>query len=227
MGYDVWSAGLPLAIAAALSGGRPAQPREYQVDTARSRLWVVTHRSGLLSFLGHEHAIVPREWSAELCLSDSSGGGASGSIVILTRSLVIDSDSARSLAGLGGGPGGDDVREIQGKLLDAEHLDAEGHPEIRLDLIALEPATEAGVMRARVSLALRGTTRTYELPVQVEKLKDQTLQLTGELHVRQRDFGIRPESVAGVVKVADQVDLHVRLLAIPTARPCRPRAPHP
>jgi len=219
MSAELFTAGLLLAFAGTLSSGPSSGPRRYIVDGARSAIWVVTHRSGLLSFLGHEHAIVPAEWSAELCLDDPVRPGARGSIVIRTASLVIDSDSARDLAGLGHGPGEEDVREIQRKLLDTEHLDAEGFPEIRLDLLSVQQATDDGVI-ARVRLALRGVTREFELPVRVETLDDRAVRLTGELQIRQRDFGIEPESVAHVVNVSDEVDLRFRLVAVPTTRPC-------
>jgi hypothetical protein len=202
-----------------VSSGPSSEPRKYIVDQARSVVCVVTHRSGLLGFLGHEHAIVPAQWSAELCLDDPVQPGARGSIVIRTASLVIDSDSARDLAGLGDGPGEEDVREIQRKLLDAEHLDAERFPEIRLDLVSVQPAAADDVM-ARVRLALRGVMREFELPVRVEKLDDGAVRLTGELQVPQRDFGIEPESVAHVVNVSNDVDLRFRLVAAPTTSPC-------
>jgi hypothetical protein len=220
MSAELFIAGLLLA--GILRSGPMSEPREYTVDVDRSRIWVVTHRSGLLSFLGHEHAIVPAEWTAVLCLADPVTAGAAASIVIRTASLVIDSDSARAVAGLGHGPGEGTVREIQRKLLDREHLDAEHYPEIRLDLVSVTPATDLSVM-ARVQLALHGITREYELPVRVETLDDDALLLTGELRIRQRDFGIDPESVAGVVKVSNEVDLRFRLVAIATTRPCTPR----
>jgi polyisoprenoid-binding protein YceI len=221
MSAEVGIAGLLLAFVATIAASRPAEPREYLVDGTRSRLWVVTHRSGLLSFLGHEHAIIPEEWSAELCLDDPVPAGAAGSIVVQTSSLVVDSDAARAMAGLGDGPSEKDVREIQRKLLDADHLDADHHPEIRLDLVSVAASAD-GVVRVRAKLALRGITREFELPVRVEGLADRALQLTGKLQIRQRDFGIAPESIAGVVKVSNEVDLRFQLVAIPTTRPCRP-----
>ena len=108
---------------------------------------------------------------------------------------------------------------LQRKLLDSEHLDAGRYPEIRLDLLGVQPADE-GSVRARVRLTLRGVGRSYELPVGLEVSSDGTLQLTGVLRVRQRDFGIEPESRAGVVRVSDGVDLNFLLLATPTTRSC-------
>ena len=64
---------LVLCLAVAGMGGSGGQEtlRSYVVDPERSSLFLVTHKAGLLSFLGHEHAIVPGEWRAELCLAES------------------------------------------------------------------------------------------------------------------------------------------------------------
>jgi hypothetical protein len=192
----------------------------YVVDPVESRLYVVTHKSGLLAFLGHEHAVIPLEWTSALCLADPVPAGAHGALVMSARSLVIDSDSARSVAGLGGGPGRDDVLVIQRRLLDGDHLAAEQYPEIRLETVAAEPEARGGLL-VRGTLTIRGVSRSIELPVRVERSDSVgTLRLSGSLRVRQRDFGIEPESIARVVKVANEVDLHFSLAARPTSRPC-------
>lgn len=200
-------------------GARPGDLRRYEVDVGSSRLWVVTHRSGLLSFLGHEHAIVPGEWEAALCAAYPVPPGAHGEIRIRTGSLTVDSDSARSLAGLGDGPDGDDVREVRGRMLDADHLAADRFPEIVLALHAREGGA-GGQTEVEGAITVRGITRDVELPVTVERGASGALRLVGTLRIRQSDFGIEPESVAGVVKVSDEVDLHFRLVALPTDRPC-------
>jgi hypothetical protein len=209
-------------LALAFFGGR-APPgsdlHEYAVDRAASRIYVVTHKSGLLSFLGHEHAIVPQEWTADLCLDEPIPAGARGTLVIQTPSLVIDSDSARALAGLGKGPSQEDVARIQDKMLDADHLAAGQYGEIRLETVALERET-GGSLEVRGRITIHGLTRDVELPVQLERLADRRLRLSGVLRIRQRDFGIEPESIGGVVKVSNDVDLHFVLVALPTDRAC-------
>jgi hypothetical protein len=139
------SAAIPLLLAVLLprsARDAPAELRVYELQRSLSSLHVVTHRSGIFSFLGHEHAIIPLEWSADLCLADPVPAGAHGSLLIRTGSLVIDSDSGRALAGLGRGPGAGTRREIQDKMLDADHLDAAQYPEIRIQLVAAEPEAE-------------------------------------------------------------------------------------
>ncbi len=196
----------------------------YVADHEASRLYVVTHRTGLLSFLGHDHAIVPTAWHADLCLADPIPAGAHASLVVRTDSLVIDSDSARTLAGLGHGPGAGERRKIQRTMLDAEHLDAARFPDVVLDLQA-EAASEHDRLTVQGTLRLHGVTRRVTVPVTVQHGRDGRLMLSGTLRIGQRDYGVTPASVAGVVKVANDVDLHFLLSVRPTHRPCQTPGP--
>lgn len=211
------------ACAVVLCTSAPAQAQEplraYTVDPDASALWVHTHKAGLFGFLGHEHAIIPLEWSASLCAADPLPRSAHGSVVIRTASLVIDSDSARALAGLDDGPGEDDRRDMQEKLLDAERLDAEGHAEIELRVDSVAPQDDGSVVGSG-RLTIRDIEREITIPLDVEFAETGELWLSGQLEVRQTDFGIEPESVASVVNVADEVDLHVRLVATAGDRAC-------
>lgn len=212
-----------LVLAAVMGARQPSDriaARTYVVERNASSLYVVTHKAGLLSFLGHEHAIVPLEWSARLCLADPVASGSTGSVTIHTASLVVDSDSARALAGLGGGPGADDRRDIQAKMLDADHLDAGSFPEIRLQLSVAE-STDSTPVVAEGTLDLHGVERNVRVPVTVEQQTEGTVRLSGALRIRQRDFGIEPESRAGVVKVSNDVDLHFSISAVATDASCQ------
>lgn len=212
---------LPVHLFCLSAGQAAAQSpaRQYDFVPAESRIYVVTHRTGLLSFLGHEHAILVRDWAGELCWREDSPAGGRGAVRADARSLVIDSDSARALAGLGGGPSEGQLRTIRKKLVDAEHLSTELYPTIRLDsLVVAEGAAGGG--EAQGLLTIRGVTRPVRVPFTAAPGGGATLRLTGTLQVRQSEFGIRPESIAGVVRVSDRVDIHFDLAAVPTARPC-------
>ncbi|HEX9884912.1 MAG TPA: YceI family protein [Longimicrobiales bacterium] len=215
------AAALLASVLAGSTGTGPGDLHTWEVMPGASQVYIVTHRAGLLSFLGHEHAIVPGEWSARLCLARPIPEGAHGSLVVRTGSLVIDSDSARALAGLGGGPGLEDRQEVQGKMLDSLHLDADRFPEIRLELRAAGAAVD-GRFTARGTVTLRGVTRDVELPVTVDDGEGERggIRLSGTLRIRQRDFGIEPESVGGLVKVSNDVDLHFALAAVPSEEVC-------
>jgi hypothetical protein len=208
-----------VAVAATSRVEGQVEPLAYSVDPDRSSLYLVTHRAGLLSFLGHEHAIVPAAWTAELCLADPVTRFARGSVLIQTSSLVIDTDSARALAGLGDGPGAEDLLELQTKMLDSDHLDADAFPEILVTVDSVAPGGDSGV-RGFGRLSLHGVVREVAIPVEVTFHDDGTSELRGTVRIRQRDFGIEPESSAGLVKVSNDVDLHFLLVSEPTRQPC-------
>jgi polyisoprenoid-binding protein YceI len=212
-------AALPVAAPAPPLAAQPADPALYRLDPPSSLLWVVTHRRGLLSFLGHDHAITAGDWHGAVCWSAGDPGAATGSVRVGTASLRIDSDSARALAGLGRGPSPDQLRSIQEKFLGPEFLDAEAHPELTLVLDRVVAADTAS-LDVEGSVTIRGITRPVRFIVAVGPADANALRLAGGFQVRQTDHGMRPESVAGVVRVADAVDIRFDVLARPTGSPC-------
>jgi polyisoprenoid-binding protein YceI len=188
-------------------------------------MYVVTHRSGLLSFLGHEHAIVVPDWTGGVCATDSVAP-AFGYVSANSRTLEIDTDSARRLAGLKGGPSSRQLRQIRRKFQDSRHLASEQYPLITLDSIVMRDQA-AGRWVADGLLTIRDQTRPVEIAFRVLEWNSAHLELSGTLHVKQSDFGIEPESIAGVVRVKDEVDIHFDLVARAGPDPCpaSPRRP--
>jgi polyisoprenoid-binding protein YceI len=205
---------VPGAVLEAQSGARL-----LVVDHAASHIYVVTHRSGIFSFLGHEHAIVAPTWTAELCWHESVPADSYARFAIDARALVIDSDEARALAGLGRGPSAGQRSEIQQKLLDGSHLAVEQYPELRFETLSVGSGDEPGTLRLRGRLTIKGVTRDVELPTSMET-SEIGMRMSAALTIRQSDFGIKPESIAGVVKVKDPVDLHISIHATTTDRTC-------
>lgn len=185
-------------------------PRVFEVDRSRSNVFVVTHRSGLFSFLAHDHAILATEWSATLCWTDAYTLRGAGTIQVAAQGLVIDSDSARGLARLGAGPSPGQARDLQQKILTQRYLAAATYPRLTLDRVQVY---RSSVDRLEVQgvLTIRDRSLPVRFPVEISGGPD-GVHLRGVLKVRQSDFGIRPESVARVVRVADQVDIHFDLL---------------
>jgi polyisoprenoid-binding protein YceI len=65
-------------------------------------------------------------------------------------------------------------------------------------------------------LGLHGVTRRLTVPVRVEVIGD-TLKAVGSAVLRQNEFGIKPVSVAGVVKVKNELRVDFSIVA-PLAR---------
>jgi polyisoprenoid-binding protein YceI len=194
-------------------------PVALQADVAASRIWVVTHRTGLLSFLGHEHAILAQKWTADLCWDEPAHSASRALLHIDARTLDIDADSARVLAGIGKGPSEQQRKQISGKLHAPQGLGTEQFPEIRFASTRVT-GESGGTLKVGGILTIKGVSREVEMPVTVQRRPNGELWFAGNLSFRQSIFGIRPESIAGVVKVADMVDLHVTLLAKPKAQGC-------
>lgn len=209
----------------------------FEVVPDSSSLVAVTGRAGLLSFLGHEHAIRATEWLPTLCLDPARPTRGWADLSVDARSLEIDSDTARALADLGDGPGEDDRAEVRAKMLGPENLAVEEHPQILVEAVSegtgsdtptpvsegAGGSAEAEGVPVTVAVTVRGRRVEYDGEVDVVWRGDGSVRVRGDVEIRLRDFGIEPESVAGVVNVANEVDLLLRLGARPTQESCAPR----
>jgi polyisoprenoid-binding protein YceI len=203
-----------------LPSGLAAAPVRFALDRAQSHLYVVTHRAGALGFLGHEHAILATEWSADLCFDPAAPAASPvrAEITVPTKALRIDTDEARRLARLGKGPGPEDVKKLQVKVLAPQNLAAESHPLIHLKVTSVSGS--GGKIQVQGAFTLRGVSEAVRFPVEIAAQKDGTFRLSGGFRLKQSTFGIEPESVGGVVNVADAVDVHFEIVAKPTGGAC-------
>lgn len=190
--------------------------RELAVDVVSSRIYVITHRTGLLSFLGHEHAILATEWQAKACWDEPSHARSQTSFTIQSASLTIDVDSARDLAGLGRGPSASQRAQIEKKMSQSLGVNEFRELSFASDSIRVRNAT----LTLFGKLTVKGRTNAIEVPFTIRRDGDR-LHLRGHSSFKQSNFGVRPESIAGVVKVSDRVDLHIALSSTITSRECR------
>lgn len=192
----------------------PADVAPVEVDVARSVIVAVTGKAGLMRFLGHDHAVLARSWNAEVGYDPARPEATSLEVVVDAAALEIDSPEAREAAGLDAdGPDGDDLREIAEKMRGPEYLAVEEYPEIRFASSSVTVGDEdpgAGPRELEVSgvLTIRGHARRLSAPLRVETL-DEGWRVTGALEIELRDFGMEPESIAGLVKVANEVDIRL------------------
>jgi polyisoprenoid-binding protein YceI len=198
-----------------------AQPMRVTVDKSRSHIIAVTYRSGLLGFLGHEHAILATEWSTGICYAPDEISQSSVQITIPTESLRIDSQRARDIANLGPGPSEEEIQEIQVTMLSEENLAAAQYPRLTFESssVSLEGDSEF-ILEGPITL--RGQTRTVRFPVTISRVSGNEIMLSGRFEVLQTDFGIDPESVAGVVNVANNVDIVFEIVGEATDTACSP-----
>jgi polyisoprenoid-binding protein YceI len=201
-----WLAGsLPLFGLLTGPGHAWAETRRYALDASASQVVVHVGKSGLLSIAGHEHEVV--------------GGAPQGTVSAdperLQQASVDVSFSAPALRVTGKGEPAGDVPKVQQAMLGPECLDAARHPSIQFTSTAVGSVRrdgDANVLDLRGRLSIHGVTREITVPVRVVFGAD-TLEASGTMQVRQTDFGIKPISKAGVVKVKNELDVTFRLVA--------------
>jgi polyisoprenoid-binding protein YceI len=178
-------------------------------------------QGGLLAAFGagHRHGIIAREFSAEICADPRTFADARVSVRVPVSALRSDSPEARRAAGLTeSGPGAKDVEVMQQKMNSPANLDAAGHPEIRFESAAVQRTSDG--LTVRGPLTIRGRALPLVVPLRIQPAGSD-YKFTGTFDIKLRDYGITPESVGGVVKVADEVTVVLDIMARARTEECR------
>ena len=182
-----------------------ADPQTYTVDPTRSRIVIHVGKTGVFGFAGHEHEVLAPVSRAAVIVDPAHLEASS-------VGLMID---ARTLRVTGRGEPAKDVPKVQETMLGPECLDAGRFPEIRFvskTMSAKRPARGGFDVTVRGTLTLHGASHEVDVPVHVD-LGGDGLDASGAMTLKQTDFGIKPVSTAGVVKVKDEVRIELRLVA--------------
>jgi len=119
----------------------------------------------------------------------------------------------------------EDVPKVQSRMEGPEVLDIGRFPEATYTSRRVQGRTTAAGRFALTidgDFTLRAITRKLELPVEVT-VEGDVLTATGKAVLRHDDFGMTPISVAGVVKVKNEIDVEIRIVAVAhvSAEPAR------
>jgi len=183
----------------------------YVVDPARSAVAIHVGRAGLFKFAGHEHEILAPRLEGEAQADPSD----------IRRSSVTLALDATALRVSGRGEPPEDVPKVQARMVGPELLDVAHFPWVTFRSTEIEGREVArGLYELQVTgeLTLHGVARSTIVPMRVEVSGD-TLMATGSLVIRHTDFGLTPVSVAGVVKVKNEIAIDFKIEA--AARPQR------
>lgn len=178
----------------------------YAVDTARSVVTIRVGKAGLFKFAGHEHEVVAGALKGEVRADREH----------LDRSSVVLTFEASGLRVSGKGEPAEDVPKVQAAMQGPQVLDVERFPEITYHSTAVAGrAAGAGVYELTLGgeLTLHGVKASLSVPVRVE-MTDERLTATGTLTLRHTAFGLTPISVAGVVKVKDELAVTFSIMAV-------------
>lgn len=174
-----------------------------RVDSRRSLLTVEVGRAGTLARLGHEHVVASHDLQGYV----APGEGRSDLYLPLAL-LVVDEPDLRDAAGFAPQPSPEAVAGTQRNML-THVLDAERFPFLLIG--ASRGETEPAPLK--LTITLRGTTRHFSIPAQIEHLAGE-LVVSGQMSVKQSEFGIVPMAVlGGALQVRDRLDLRFRIVA--------------
>jgi len=177
----------------------------YSVDPARCSVAIHVGRSGLFKFAGHAHEVVASRCDGEVVAVPEDLGRSSVKLWFDAASLRVSEK---------GEPEGD-AQKVQAAMLGPKLLDAARFPHISFVSTAVSGRlVSAGVYELMITgdLRLHGVTRRIDLPLRVE-LQADGLTAGGHLALKQTAFGLSPISVAGVVKVKDEVGIDFEIAA--------------
>ena len=173
-----------------------AAPRTFIVDPARSHATIDVGKSGAFSFAGHTHEIDAPIKSGVVHLDTD----------MPSRSDVRLEFDAAALRVTGKGEAADDVPKVQQTMLGEQVLDVKRFPSIIFESISVTgkgvpPALDL-VVTGRMTI--HGVTKPVTAPVSV-KAGGRSVTAGGRFVIKQTDFGIKPISIGGVVKVKDEL----------------------
>jgi len=195
------SAAAALALAAA-----PAAAQTFTIDPASSTATIDVGKAGLFSFAaGHTHEVVGRIESGVIEIDAQDAAKSRVDLVIATASLKV---SAK-------GEPADDVPKVQQAMEGEKVLNVARYPRITFSSTAVKgvPRDQAAAFDATVTgtLTIRDKSQPVTATVHVQRASG-SLTATGTFSIKQTAFGIQPISVAGVVKVEDELRISFRVV---------------
>jgi polyisoprenoid-binding protein YceI len=204
-----WRGGRSLALTllgtlALVPPSARAEPLTFRLDPAGSAVTVHVGKAGLFRFAGHEHEVTAPIASGEV-VADPADPGSS------EVHLAFD---AASLRVTGSDEPAEDVPKVQEAMVGPQVLEAARFPRIEFAsrvISAKEASPGRWDLRIEGELRIHDMARKLVLPVRVE-LRGDDLVAEGHITLKQSDYGIRPISVGGVVKVKDELAVDYRFV---------------
>jgi polyisoprenoid-binding protein YceI len=183
----------------------PAPDATYRVDSGKSRITVHVGRAGLFSFAGHEHVVISTAVEGQVIARAEDVSAARVELRFATSGLKVS----------GKGEPPEDVPQVQSRMEGGEVLDIVRFPEATYTSRHVTgKASGPGHFTLTIEgdFTLRGMTRKLEVPVAVS-VEGDVLTATGTAVLRHDEYGMKPISVAGVVKVKNEIDIEFTIVA--------------
>lgn len=170
----------------------------YSIETKGSTLTVRAFATGLLSTFAHSPTIAIPDFKGEVFLNPDALEKSSLRLEIDPASLIVTNDISEK-----------DRQEIN-RRMHAEVLETDSFPEIVYECSRVS-AGKIGEGQYSIALSgdltLHGATHTQPVSARASLIGD-LLRVTGEVSIRQSDYGIQPVSAAaGTITLKDDLKL--------------------
>ena len=178
----------------------------HSIGPENGKLTINTYVGGMGSKMGHDLVLEAKRWSGTANLDPDNPGSSSVQVTVDVRSLEV----IQATGGLKPLSDKDknDIAQNQEKTLQSNKF-----PEITFQ--STQVSGNPPKLTVQGDLTIVGNTRPVALDVAVEDSAG-TTQLTGTTTIVQTEFGIKPYSKMGALKVKDPIDLKV-VLTLPSA----------
>ena len=190
-----------LALFARAAGSEPPPDHTllYELLPDSSTVRAHTGSSGLLGFAGHDHTIaVPFGGLVSIDSTDVTRCGLRITARSTALAVIDPGEDADKRARI--------EKDMHEKVLAADEFPLISFSEVRF--VPEKPAPAFGSHRGEltVALTLHGVTREIRIPVTID-LDRQKLRARGKFAIKHADFNLTRIRVAGVVKVAETIDI--------------------
>jgi len=178
----------------------------HPIGPENGRLTVNTYVGGMGAKMGHDLVLEATRWSGSVDLEADNPSASKIQVTVDARSLEVV-QATGGLKPLSDKDKGD-IAQNQEKTLQSGK-----HPEITFQSTAITGTAPRLTVTGNLSIA--GSSRPVTLDVDVEDSGNET-RLTGKTTLVQTEFGVKPYSKMGALKVKDPVDLQVTV-TLPSA----------
>jgi hypothetical protein len=195
-------------------GAQQHDGRRFQIDSSASLLTIQVFRGGALARAGHNHVVASHDLTGHAYVPENLTG-VSFDVAFNVNLLTVDEEDLRKEAGPDFPPGVPEEAKAGTKknMLSAAMLDGDRYPQIELRSRTVRRAPEGGGVEAQLQAVVRD--RAFELVVPMTyRLDGDTLEVNGEMPLKQTDVGITPFSLfGGALKVEDGMKVRFRIVA--------------
>lgn len=202
-GAQVLGLALACAVTVTLSL-RAAGPRTFTAEPGQSRAMIDVGKAGAFSFAGHTHEVEAPLKSGVVHFDPDAPA----------KSDVRLEFNAAAMRVTGKGESADDVPKVQETMAGEQVLDVKKYPTIVFESTSVTAKGAGPSLALTVAgrMTIHGVTKAVSAPV-VVKIDGQSLTATGKFQIKQTDFGIKPISIGGVVKVKDELGVTFTVVA--------------